>query len=43
MSLGNFDATLTISAGIALLGYLINGVALAGPVKSDARRTRVSR
>ena len=43
VSLGNFDAALTISAGIALLGCLISGVALAGPVRPDARRTRVSR
>jgi predicted MFS family arabinose efflux permease len=40
---GNFDATLTISAGIAMLGCLIVGIALPCPVTPDAKRTQGSR
>jgi predicted MFS family arabinose efflux permease len=43
VAFGNFDANLTISASIALLGCLINGVVLPGPVTLSVRRGKISR
>jgi predicted MFS family arabinose efflux permease len=42
VAFGGFDVNLSISAGIALLGLVINGIVLPGPVISSARRTKSS-
>jgi len=42
VAFGSFDVNLSISAGIALLGLVINGIVLPGPVISSARRTKSS-
>jgi predicted MFS family arabinose efflux permease len=42
VAFGNFDANLAISASIALLGCLINGMVLPGPTTLNVRRGKAS-
>jgi predicted MFS family arabinose efflux permease len=38
IAIGNFDANLTISAGIALIGCMINAIVVPGPARLRASR-----